>query len=250
MKSVLNSKNLVIGLICFLLVFMVTAQMRTIRVSSTDISRLKTENELRDEINQWKDIYETATERINELNSQITEYQNSAAEDDKAVALIKTELDNTKLLAGLVEVEGQGLVITLDDTAALTQIAKDAGYYDPNAYIIHDSDLVMIVNELLSAGAEAISINGQRITGLTSIRCTGPQVIINGIRTVAPFKITAIGEATTLKGALSLRGGIIDSIKADNIDVTIETSGDMIIPAYEKTINYQYAKTVQEGAGK
>ena len=250
MKFKFNNKVLLIGLICFLLAFMVTAQIRTIHVSATDISRLKTENELRDEINQWKDVYDTATEKINELNAKITEYQNSASEDDKAVALIKSEMDNAKVLAGLAQVEGQGIIVTLDDTAALTQIAKDAGYYDPNAYIIHDSDLVMIVNELLSAGAEAISINGQRITGLTSIRCTGPQVIINGIRIVAPFKISAIGEATTLKGALGLRGGIIDSIKADSIDVKIETSGDIVIPAYEKTITYQYAKPVEEGAGK
>lgn len=246
----LNSKNLLIGLICFLLVFMVTAQMRTIRVSTTDISRLKTENELRDEINQWKDIYDTATERINELNAQITEYQTAATEDDKTVALIKTELDNTKLLAGLSEVNGQGLIITLDDTDALTQIALDAGYYDPNAYIIHDSDLVMVVNELLAAGAEAISINGQRITGLTSIRCTGPQVVINDVRTVAPFKILAIGESTKLRGSLSLRGGIIDTIKADSINVTIEESEDIKIPAYEKTITYKYAKPAKEGASK
>ncbi|MBQ9313816.1 MAG: DUF881 domain-containing protein [Clostridia bacterium] len=250
MKSRLNNKILLIGLICFLLAFMVTAQIRTINVSETDISRLKKENELRDEINQWKDVYDTATERINELNAKISEYQTSAAEDDKTVALIKSDLDNARVLAGLVSVEGQGIIITLDDTEALKQIALDAGYYDPNAYIIHDSDLVMIVNELLSAGAEAISINGQRITGRTEIRCTGPQVLINGIRIVAPFKVSAIGDSSTLKGALSLRGGIISSIKADNIDVTITTSGDMIVPAYEKTITYQYAKPVEEGVGK
>lgn len=246
----LNSKNILIGLICFLFFFMITAQVRTIRVNETDITRLKKENELRDEINQWKDIYDTATERINELNAQITEYQTAATEDDKTVELIKTELDNTKLLAGLGAVNGQGLIITLDDTEALTQIAKDVGYFDPNAYIIHDSDLVMVVNELLAAGAEAISINGQRITGLTSIRCTGPQVIINDVRTVAPFKILAIGESTKLRGSLSLRGGIIDSIKADNIKVTIEESEDVTIPAYEKTITYKYAKKVEEGAEK
>lgn len=248
MKFKINSKIVILGIICFLLSFMLTAQVKTIKVSSTDISRLKKENELRDEINQWKDVYDAATERINELNLKIAEYQNSTAEDDKTVSLIKADLDNTKILAGLVAVEGQGIVITLDDTEALKQIALDAGYYDPNAYIIHDSDLVMIVNELIAAGAEAISINGQRITGKTEIRCTGPQVLINGIRTVAPFKILAIGDSATLKGSLSLRGGIISSIKADKIDVKIETSGDMIIPAYEKTISYQYAKPIEEGA--
>lgn len=242
----MNVKNGIIGLVCFLLVFMVTAQIKTISRSSSDILKLKTENELRDEINQWKDIYNTATTKINELNAKITEYQNSAAQEDQAVALIKQELDNVNIFAGLVAVKGQGIVITLDDTEALKKIESEVGY-DPNRYIIHDSDLVMIVNELRSAGAEAISINGQRITGNTEIRCTGPQVLINGIRTVAPFKISAIGEATTLQGALSLRGGIIDTVKADNIDVKIEKKDEILIPAYEKSISYQYATIVEDG---
>lgn len=242
----MNVKNGIIGLVCFLLVFMVTAQIKTISRSSSDILKLKTENELRDEINQWKDIYNTATTKINELNAKITEYQNSAAQEDQAVALIKQELDNVNIFAGLVAVKGQGIVITLDDTEALKKIESEVGY-DPNRYIIHDSDLVMIVNELRSAGAEAISINGQRITANTEIRCTGPQVLINGIRTVAPFKISAIGEATTLQGALSLRGGIIDTVKADNIDVKIEKKDEILIPAYEKSISYQYATIVEDG---
>lgn len=242
----INEKKWIIGLICFLITFLVTAQIKTINQSSSDILRLKTENELRDEINQWKDIYDTATSKINELNAKITEYQNSAAKEDKAVELIKTELDNVSIFAGLVSVKGQGVVVTLDDTAALKKIEMEVGY-DPNTYIIHDSDLLLVVNELLSAGAEAISINGQRVTGNTEIRCTGPQVLINGIRMVAPFKICAIGEATTLKGALSLRGGIVDSMRASNIDVKIETQEEIVIPAYEKSISYQYATVVKDG---
>lgn len=242
----MRGKNGIIGLVCFLLVFMITAQIKTISRSQSDILQLKTENELRDEINQWEDVYNAATTKINELNAQITEYQNSAAKEDQAVALIKSELDNVNVFAGLVPVKGQGIVITLDDTEALKKIEAEIGY-DPNRYIIHDSDLVMIVNELHSAGAEAISINGQRITGNTEIRCTGPQVLINEIRTVAPFTISAIGEATTLQGALSLRGGIIDSVKASNIDVKIEKREEIFIPAYEKSISYQYATIVEEG---
>ena len=242
-----NEKNWIIGVICFLIAFMVTVQIKTINRNSSDILRLKTENELRDEINQWKDVYATATEKINELNAKINEYQENAAEDDQSVALIKSELDKVNILAGLVPLKGQGIVVTLDDTEALNKIAIDAGYYDPNTYIIHDSDLLMIANELIAAGAEAISINGQRITSNTEIRCVGPQVLINGIRTVAPFKISAIGEATKLKGALSLRGGIIDSVKAADIDVTIETMDEVTIPAYKKSITYQYATIAEEG---
>lgn len=242
----MKARNMIIGLIWFLLVFMITAQIRTINRSASDILKMKTENELRDEITQWKDVYAAATAKINELNAKISEYQNSASKEDQAVAVIKSELDRVNIFAGLVPVKGQGIMVILDDTKALEKIANDIGYYDPNTYIIHDSDLVMIVNELLSAGAEAVSINGQRITGNTEIRCTGPQVLINGIRMVAPFEISAIGEATTLQGALSLRGGIIDSVKSANIEVKIEKQDEMIIPAYEKAISYQYATIVEE----
>lgn len=241
----IRGQNGIIGLVCFLLVFMITAQIKTIRRSASDILKLKTENELRDEINQWEDVYNAATTKINELNAQIAEYQNSAAQEDKAVALIKAELDKTKILAGEVALKGQGIVITLDDTKALEKIEAEIGY-DPNRYIIHDSDLVMVINELRAAGAEAIAINGQRIIGNTEIRCTGPQVSINGIKTVAPFKISAIGEATNLQGALSLRGGIIESIKASNIEVKIEKQEEIQIPACEKTYTYQYATIVEE----
>lgn len=243
-----DGKNLMIGVICFLLVFMVTLQIRTINDSESDILRLKTENELRDEITQWKDVYANATEKINELNSKINDYQNSASKENDAVAVIKKELDDANILAGLVAVKGQGIVVTLDDTEALNDIALQAGYYDPSAYIIHDSDLLMVINELRSSGAEAISINGQRITSNTEVRCTGPQVTINGVRVVAPFKISAIGEPTMLRGALNLRGGIIDSLKASSIDVTIEESEEIIIPAYEKPITYQYATSLEEGS--
>ena len=241
-----NVKNWIIGLICFMICFLVTAQIKTINKSSSDILRLKTENELRDEINQWKDTYTAATSKINELNAKITEYQNAASKEDKATALIKKELDEANFLVGKTAVKGQGIIITLDDTAALKKIELEIGY-DPNYYIIHDSDLLLIINELRAAGAEAISINGQRITNNTEIRCTGPQISINGIKMVAPFSIYAIGEGTILKGALSLRGGIIDSVKSSNIDVSIETKEEITIPAYEKAISYQYAKPIEDG---
>ncbi len=242
-----NGKDVIIGVICFLIVFMVTTQIRTINRSESDILRLKTENELRDEVNQWKEIYDTAVVRINELNAKINEYQQKASQEDETAKLIKTELDEANFLAGRVDVKGPGVVITLDDTKALEKIAIDAGFYDPNVFIIHDSDLLMIVNELRTANAEAISINDQRITGNTEIRCTGPQVQINGIKTVAPFKIYAIGDPEILRGSLNLRGGIIDTLKASNIEVTIEKQDEIVIPAYTKTVMYQYAEEVVKG---
>ena len=237
--------KLTIGAICFLLMFMITCQIRTINVSESEILRLKNENELRDEVNQWKDMYNLSIEKNNELRAKIEEYQNASSKTSSTVAVIKKELDDANILAGLVDLKGEGIRITLDDTRAINQIAKDAGGYDPSVFIIHDSDLLMIINELTAAGAEAISINGQRISLKTEVRCIGPVISINGARYSAPFVITAIGDSDILEGSMKLRGGILDSLEQVNIDITIEKLQEVVIPKFDKAISNKYATPVE-----
>ena len=240
-----NGAKITIGIMCFLLMFMITWQIRTISVSDSEILRLKSENELRDEVNQWKDMYNLSLEKNDEVRAKIEEYKNASAKSSSTVALIKKELDDAGIIAGLVDVKGEGLKITLDDTRAINQIAIDAGGYDPNVFVIHDTDLLMVINELFAAGAEAISINGQRIVTRTEIRCVGPVVSINGARYSAPFEILAIGDADILEGSMKLRGGIIDSLKQASIDVTMEKMEEVVVPKYEKVITNEYAVPVE-----
>lgn len=237
----------IVALIGFILCFLITLQIRTISQSNSDILRLKNENELRDEVNEWKDLYETATYKIKDLENKITEYKNNASASDTTLTLLNNEIEDLKILAGLEEVKGSGITVTLDDTRAINKIAADAGFYDPNVYVIHDSDILMVINELKAAGAEAISINGQRIVTTTEVRCVGPVIQINGIRLTAPFKISAIGSPDVLANSLKLRGGIIDSIEQADIDVTIEKSDNIKIPKIEGVIEYRYATPVEEG---
>lgn len=242
----LTSTQVIICLICFLVAFFITVQVRTIDKSESDILRLKKENELRDEIEQWKSMYNTSATKINELNKKIEDYRADFSSTDDKIALIKKELDTANVLAGTCPVKGKGITIKLDDTAALEQIAIDAGYYDRNVFIIHDTDLLSVINELAAAGAEAFSINGQRIISASAIRCVGPVVQINGVSIAAPFVISAIGEPDTLVGALNLRGGIISELKNSKIDVTVERKEEVVIPAYDKVIENQYATPVKE----
>lgn len=242
-----NRAMITIGIICFLLCFMMTLQIRTIKKSDSDILRLKNENELRDEINQWRDLYDNANDKITELNNKITEYQNASSQRSETVALLKQELDDLGILAGLTSVKGQGIIVTLDDTVAKEKIMLDAGFYDPNVYIIHDSDILLVINELRAAGAEAISVNGQRVVANSEIRCVGPVISINNVRLTAPFTISAIGDSTVLANALKLRDGVIYSIQEADIDVTVEKKEEIIIPKLEKVIEYKYSVPVEEG---
>ena len=236
----------IISLIFFVMFLMITVQIRTIKKSNSEITRLKTENELRSEIDEWKDRYEAVSYKVEELETKVNEYKNSATERDKTLTLLNNEITSLEIFAGLKEVQGSGVIVTLDDTRAIDQIAADAGKYDPNVFVIHDSDILLVINELKAAGAEAVSVNGQRITSNTEIRCVGPVIQINGIRLTAPFKISAIGAPSTLANSLKLRGGIVDTITAANIDVNIEMVQQITIPKYEKVIEYKYATPTEE----
>ena len=243
-------KSAYIPIFCLILAvtsFLITLQIRTISKSKSEIIRLKNENELRDEINEWKDMYEAITYRVSDLESKITEYKNAASTTDKTIELLNKEIDDLEFLAGLTELKGAGIIVTLDDTRAINQIAVEAGYYDPNVFVIHDSDILSCINELRAAGCEAVSINGQRITSNTEIRCVGPVIQINGIRLTAPFKISAIGAPDKLATSLKLRGGIVDQIMAADIDVVIEKSDSITIPKYDKVIEFKYATSAKEG---
>ncbi len=226
--------------------FLITLQIRTISKSKTEIIRLKNENELRDEINEWKDMYEAITYKVSDLETKIADYKNAASTTDKTIALLNKEIDDLEILSGLTELKGSGVIVTLDDTRAINQIAVEAGYYDPNVFVIHDSDILSVINELRAAGCEALSINGQRVISNTEIRCVGPVIQINGIRLTAPFKISAIGAPDKLATSLKLRGGVVDQIMSADIDVVIEKSDSITVPKFDKVIEFKYASSVEE----
>lgn len=235
-----------VSIICFVLSLCFTIQVRTININEGDIIRLKKENELREEIVQWREIYEQALKKNDEFTKKIEEYRSAASKNDDTVKIIKKELDDANILAGVSKVRGKGITVTLDDTSAIEEVTESSGFYNPNVYVIHDTDVLSVINELFAAGAEAIEVNGQRIIATTAIRCVGPVIQINGTNLSTPYTISAIGEPKTLSGALKLRGGIISEMKRANIDVTIEEKDDIVIPAYDRVLKYQYATPVLE----
>ena len=122
-----DAKNIVMFVICFLLSFIVTVQVRTVNVNNADILRLKKENELRDEINQWKDAYNNLASKNSELNKKIDQYREAAVGDTDNGELLKSELDEANIIAGLTAVKGKGIKINIDVEKVLEEIALNAG---------------------------------------------------------------------------------------------------------------------------
>ena len=139
------------------------------------------------------------------------------------------QLTQLQIRAGLTALEGPGVTVTLDDNKNI--LIGD----DPNRYVIHYENLLFIVNDLRNAGAEAISINGQRIVVSSEIRCVGNVILINTTRLAPPFVISAIGDPTALAEAVDysstyqqlLLSGFPVSCKATDIHST-----EIQVPAY------------------
>lgn len=137
------------------------------------------------------------------------------------ITALNSRIEELRALAGLTQVEGPGIRITLKDNPQAAETANDSPFLPG---IVHDYDILQVVNELRAAGAEAISVNGTRITGYTPIRCVGPAILINGHPVPAPFVIEAIGDAKGLESAVEMTNGIVDNLrKSGGIVVDIKT---------------------------
>jgi len=228
-----------IGIVCLVSGFFVTLQLRN--MENTTVStypsqvRLEQTQEL---LRMEKEKTETLYHQVMEYKDEIAEYQSRAAAENGAVDMLMNDLNKNKLLAGTVSVEGPGVVVTMEDGTAIAGAMEDE-----NIYVVHDDDVLRVLNELRAAGAEAISINDQRVVSVSEIRCAGNTISINNTRTAAPFVIKAIGDSEQLKSGLTMRGGLVDELSRW-IDLKVETQTSITLPAYTGTMNYKYAEIV------
>lgn len=159
-----------------------------------------------DQLGRIKDENKGLEVSIEKLNKDLHGLEKQAGNVDQNLAPeIRDELTKYKIMSGLLAVKGPGITFTVDDNKKDTPADKDV-----LLYITHDSDLRMLVNELFIAGAEAVSINGQRITTTSGIICIGTVVKINNQRVSTPFVFNAIGDPKNMINALETRGGVIE----------------------------------------
>ena len=217
-----------IALVCVLIGFMVAVQFRTAQDAKGSLSQQRIE-EISDRLLQ------TEHER-DELSEELHKMQTAAVSTDN-----QQDKDLLRYRAALVPLEGEGVVVRMDDSTKPVKAGEN-----PNLYVIHDDDLLRVVNELRAAGAEAIAINGQRLTGTSEIRCAGPTLSVTNVRSSAPFEIRAIGDKKSLENALRMRGGVAETLGVWGIQLDIKASNDVYIPPYRGSIRQSYAHETAE----
>ncbi|AJK89086.1 DUF881 domain-containing protein [Lysinibacillus fusiformis] len=182
------------------------------------------EDSYREELITQQERNKELTEELNSLQEQIRKYEKSFASDEKDYKKLVEQAEDLRLLLGELKSDGKGIRITLQDGD------YDPKSLNPNDYIVHESHVFKLLNELKISGAQAIAINGQRVLANSYIRCNGPVITIDGTQHPAPFVIEAVGDSDTLMASLNLNGGVVDQLLNDNIVVSLEEHQKLTMP--------------------
>lgn len=188
---------------------------------------------------------ENLKKSINELNKKLKDYEASLNESGSIYSSMMEEWKRIRNYAGLEKISGPGIIITMNDST------KEIGIGDnPELYIIHDIDVLEVINELRAAGAEAISINGERILGTTNIECGGPIIIIDGKRHATPFIIRAIGDPKVLEASILAPNSYIDLMEYTGIEIDVKKVENIVMDGYKSPLKLNYQKSIEEGEKK
>lgn len=229
-----RSAQISIALVCLVLGIMLAVQYRTSNIDNDLLPGRDKELMLK---------LQTVTEERDSLAREVIslrEKVSNTGPNDKAIINLQDELRKANLAAGLVPIHGPGIILTLNDSPRNLQAGAD-----PNALLVHDDDILRVTNELRSAGAEAISVNNERLIATSEIRCAGNTIQINSSRIAPPFIIKAIGDPDTLHNGVLIKGGYLESLKVIGIQVQVQKTDEVQIPAYTGLAKYKFSQPVQ-----
>ena len=237
--------SITLGLVCFILTLAIMIQIKTISKGTGNIgSRINDNSGLRDEVLVWQENNRKIYKDLEKSEQELEKIRKDAISKDDGAIKIEQELNENKKLLGLTEVKGDGVVITLDDNREV----KADEVLNINKFLVHAEDLLAIINELFNAGADAISINGQRVVSTTSVYCDGNVVRVNGKMIGVPITINAIGYQERLYYALIRPEGYLENkgyirtMAEDGTKATVDKKENIIIPKFDGIYSYEYIK--------
>ncbi|WP_129710976.1 DUF881 domain-containing protein [Haloactinopolyspora alba] len=170
-------------------------------------------------------------ETVASLESEISGLEASLLENSAAGRQLRDEVRQLQARAGSMAVTGPGVVVTVDNAE------NPESYEDPNDALVQDIDLQQAVNGLWAAGAEAVSINGQRITALTAIRRVDNVMKINYRPTQAPYEITAIGDSRSLPSEFGDGTGA-SWLRYFSLPFDVQSAESLTVPAGSTSLIY------------
>lgn len=188
------------------------------------------------------DRYQGLTEDVTDLTEEVADLTDQV--DDDAVKRLQAEVKQLRDPAGLVERKGPGVQVTLSDAPAELLEATPG---DRNLLVVHQQDIQAVVNALLKGGAEAVTVEGQRLISTTGIKCEGSFVLLQGVPYPNPYVIEAVGDPGELAGALSEDEYLkIYREQSDDPDIAVgwdlDIEDEVSAPAYGGLLSLSYAR--------
>ena len=209
-----------LGILSMILTVGISVQLKTIKAADISGTIQLTDSNLKKSLLQTKTNYEDSVKKLADTDKELENLRNNVLNIESDVET-QEKIKKYEIILGLTKVQGEGVTITVADNNEQKDNSSFASINNSN-YLVHDGNLVAIINELKIAGAEAISISGKRIVNSTSINCAGNVIQINGEKVGSPFVINAIGDKDLLYGELTKNGGTLYKLKKYGVLTSIK----------------------------
>ncbi len=227
-------------LMSFLLGIILILQIKSVSLTHGLVT-LKSIQEIEEQIEVEKSEMINLQNLIKQKRDEYKRYEDELDNSGSIVPVLEEQKYLMADISGNTNMVGMGLTVEIKDSE---REIKDGE--NPNNIIVHDQDVLHIINDLKIAGAETISINGQRLISLSEIRCSGPTITINGKTFGQPFVISAIGPINEMKQAITAPDSYAYLLKSVyGIGIDFFTDEYLTIPKYGKNINFNYLKEAQ-----
>lgn len=228
-RKVKSMKQKIFILCAFILGLLIAIYIKTLNPNKVYIT-LEEKKDLEHEIDIQKKEIDKLKELKKEYEKSLDEYTNTLSNKEEVKNLMEEELISLKEDTGDIKVSGSGIIITIKDSD--NELKENQ---NPNELIVHDIDILRIVNDLKKSGARAISINGERLLALSKIKCSGATIKVNNTTYGQPFVIKAIGDLSTLKASVVSPESYTHILQeVYGISIKVEEKNDIIVNSFKK----------------
>jgi uncharacterized protein YlxW (UPF0749 family) len=185
-------------------------------------------------------------EQIAEAEAQVQQFQEESTTSSATLAVLNARLEQSRVAAGLTAVHGPGVIVEIADSNRVVPPGEN-----PSSFIVLVDDLRDIVAALWASGAEAITINGERLVASSSIYGVGASVLVNTSFLPAPFRIEAIGSDGLLDRFQSdpaFTGRVAQRIEFYGLEFAAAAADDLQLPAFVGTTRFRWGVPVESPA--
>lgn len=222
-----------IGIICILFTSIMFVQFKSVQVIEASGVGQKRETELRTEYSALKDKSDEMKQQLEEIQNTTKEYIDQSSDVQATMDLLKSDVDKARCDLGYTDVKGPGIILTIAD-------GKNAA--NDKEQVVTYNDLIMAINELKYAGAEAISLNEERVVNNSFVANISEYMVMNDNRISGPYTIKVIGDSKNLESVINIKGGIKDYLESYNKQISYAVENEVYINKYNGNIEINFGE--------